>query len=141
MNFADMFALPTADEASADYDNFTVKDHNGEIVVFFPTEYLKEVETSFGTKDAVQTRVLIVTGPAAGKTYDDARIFQGALIGMLKRRIGKPVAGRIGQGAKKKGFSAPWVLEPLTSPTDQAAVQTAVSAMESANDNGSKIPF
>jgi hypothetical protein len=125
--------------ARDDFDNageyVQIKDLEGELVLFTPTQYVEEVETSFGTKDAVTTD-LVVLSQDGQPEHDEVMIFQGALIGTLKRRIKqthsierdpvtgvvtrfvttttKRVLGVIAKGEGKKGQNAPYVLVAAT---------------------------
>ena len=90
-----------------------VKDLLDQLVLFTPTEYVEEVTTDFGTKDAVTTDLVVLSGPEAGTEYTDVMIFQGSLIGTLKRKIpgGRKVLGVIAKGEAKKGQNAPYILQ------------------------------
>lgn len=89
-----------------------VKDLLGELVLFSPTEYVEEVQTDFGTKDAVVTDLVVLTADGGPSEYQDVMIFQGSLIGQLKRKIptGRKVLGVIAKGEAKKGQNAPYIL-------------------------------
>lgn len=95
-----------------------VKDLLGELVLFTPTEYVEEVETQFGKKDGVTTDMVVLTAQGGPAEYTDQMIFQGSLIGALKRKIPtrRPLLGVIAKGEAKKGQSAPYI---LTAPTDE----------------------
>lgn len=58
-----------------------VKDLLGELVLFSPTEYVEEVKTDFGDKDAVMTDLVVLTAEGGPVEYEDVMIFQGSLIG------------------------------------------------------------
>lgn len=98
-----------------------VKDLLGELVLFTPTEYVEEVQTDFGTKDAVVTDLVVLT--QNGAEYQDVMIFQGSLIGQLKRKIqgGRKLLGVIAKGEAKKGQNAPYILAAPTDEQKQAA--------------------
>lgn len=98
-----------------------MKDLLGELVLFTPTEYIEEVTTDFGTKDAVVTDLVVVS--QGGAKYSDVMIFQGSLIGQLKRRVssGRKLLGVIGKGEAKKGQNAPYLIE---APTDEQMQMT-----------------
>lgn len=125
--------------ARSDFDNageyVKVTDFEGELILFTPTQYVDEVETTFGTKDAVITDIAVLS--ADGNTeHDDVMVFQGSLIAALKRRIKvnktierdpasgvvseyettttRRVLGVLGKGEAKKGQNAPYVLEPAS---------------------------
>lgn len=89
-----------------------VKDLLGELVLFSPTEYVEEVQTDFGTKDAVVTDLVVLTADGGPSEYQDVMIFQGSLVGQLKRKIptGRKVLGVIAKGEAKKGQNAPYIL-------------------------------
>jgi hypothetical protein len=93
-----------------------VKDLLGELVLFTPTEYVEEVKTDFGDKDAVITDLVVLT--QGGAEYQDVMIFQGSLIGQLKRKIQgqRKLLGVIAKGEAKKGQNAPYI---LAAPTDE----------------------
>lgn len=107
-----------------------MKDLLGELVLFAPVEYVEEFPTDFGTKDAVITDLVVLTQDGQ-PNYSDVMIFQGSLIGQLKRRIpvhggtvrnedgttrvvspraGKKLLGVIAKGEAKKGQNAPYIL-------------------------------
>lgn len=107
-----------------------MKDLLGELVLFTPVEYVEEFQTDFGTKDAVITGLVVLTQDGQPE-YQDVMIFQGSLIGQLKRRIpvdggtmrnadgstrvvspraGKKLLGTIAKGEAKKGQNAPYIL-------------------------------
>lgn len=101
-----------------------IQDLEENLLLITPTEYLTEISTSYGDKDAVDADVVDLTN---GVEYSSMRIFPGGLIGTLKRaakfngehpggdpRTGRPkmVLGRLSQGEAKKGQSPPWVLLP-----------------------------
>lgn len=90
-----------------------VKDLLGELVLFTPTEYVEEVTTDFGTKDAVITDLVVLTADGGPAEYADVMIFQGSLIGQLKRRVstGRKLLGVIAKGEAKKGQNAPYIVE------------------------------
>jgi hypothetical protein len=89
-----------------------VKDLLGELVLFSPTEYVEEVKTDFGDKDAVITDLVVLTAEGGPAEYQDVMIFQGSLIGQLKRKItgGRKLLGVIAKGEAKKGQNAPYIL-------------------------------
>lgn len=93
-----------------------IKELVGELVLFTPTEHLSDVETDFGKKDPVLTD-LVVLSQDGQPEYTDVMVFQGSLIGMLKRKIasGRKVLGVVSIGEAKKGQNAPYI---LTQPDD-----------------------
>lgn len=87
----------------------------GALCLIYVREVRQGVTTQFGEKEAVACNWHVLDGPKTGEVYEDALIFQGALIGSLKGAAGgDPVLGRIGLGVKKPGQNAPYVLSPFT---------------------------
>jgi len=108
----DAFSAPAAG------GRFSAKDHNGRLLLITPNEYKTEISTTFGTKDAIDARVVIIDEKAVGESeeIDGALLFGGVLIGQLKSKIGKGlVLGRLEQGTAKPGQQPPW---RLADPTD-----------------------
>lgn len=110
--------MSRTDEFDSAGSYVAVKDLLGELVLFTPTEHVEEVQTDFGTKDAVMANLVVLTGEGGPVEYDDQMIFQGSLIGQLKRKIpgNRKLLGVIARGEAKKGQNAPYV---LTAPTDE----------------------
>lgn len=118
--------------SASSFDRIT--DLEGRLLLITPLEYLTGLETEYDKdKDAVDADVVVLDGVPDGgvETFDSMRIYQGPLIGALKRAANfnaqhpvdpatgfpKMVLGRLGQGeAKKKGFNPPWLFLP---PTDE----------------------
>lgn len=96
-----------------------IKDLLGELVLFTPTEYVEEIQTDFGTKDAVMTDLVVLSQDGTPE-YTDVMVFQGSLIGQLKRKIPtkRKLLGVIAKGEAKKGQNAPYI---LVAPTDEQA--------------------
>lgn len=97
----------------------------GALALFVVREYKTDVPTTFGDKDCVATDIhvigypqpsgMLAAGPHAGEVFDNALLFQGAVIGALKSYVGKgPVLARIGQGVAKPGQKPPYILNPFT---------------------------
>lgn len=94
-----------------------IKDLVGELVLFTPTEYVEKVKTDFGEKDAVLTNLVVLTAEGGPSEYEDQMIYQGSLIGALKRKIpgNRKLLGVLAIGEAKKGQNAPYI---LTAPDD-----------------------
>lgn len=110
--------MPKNDEFDSAGSYVAIKDLLGELVLFTPTEHVEEVQTDFGTKDAVMANLVVLTAADGPAEYDDQMIFQGSLIGQLKRKIpgNRKLLGVIAKGEAKKGQNAPYI---LTAPTDE----------------------
>lgn len=125
--------MSNRDEFDAASAYVAVKDLLGELVLFTPTEHVEEVPTDFGTKDAILTDLVVLTAADGPTEYTDALIFQGSLIGSLKRKLpvysepvaasqfgpaqpaqlvkeGRKLLGVIAKGEAKKGQNAPYIL-------------------------------
>lgn len=87
------------------------EDHKGRLLLVEPKELEKEIETTFGTKDAVRADVTVIDADEAPEVYVDALIFPGVLISQTRSLIGEKVLGRLGQGQAKSGQKPPWRLE------------------------------
>jgi hypothetical protein len=87
----------------------------GALVLIKVTDYRTGLPTVHGEKDAVACDVHVLDGRHGGEVFDNALLFQGALIGSLKPAVGgQPVLARVGQGVAKPGQNAPFVLNPFT---------------------------
>lgn len=98
-------AIPNAD------DKWTAAEHNGSLLLFFPTEVRRGIKTSNGDADAVScSRVVNLN---TGRILHNTLIFGTALVPNIGG--GAPdgvVLGRLGQGEGKPGQSKPWILLP-----------------------------
>ncbi len=98
-------AIPNAD------DKWTAAEHNGSLLIFFPTEVRRGIKTSNGDADAVScSRVVNLN---TGRILHNTLIFGTALVPNIGG--GAPdgiVLGRLGQGEGKPGQSKPWILLP-----------------------------
>lgn len=98
-------AIPNAD------DKWTAAEHNGNLLLFFPTEIRRGIKTSNGEADAVScSRVVNLD---TGRILHNTLIFGTALVPNIGP--GAPdgvVVGRLGQGVGKNGNNPPWILNP-----------------------------
>lgn len=98
---------------------FSAADHKGKLLLVTPTGYKEGIETTFGTKDAVEADIVILDeqSPADSEKIEGALLFGGVLIGQTKSKVGKGlILGRLNQGTAKKGQQPPWTLDD---PTDE----------------------
>jgi hypothetical protein len=92
-------------------DKFVAAEHNGALLLFFPTQFQSQVKTAHGESDAVATRIVNLN---TGRVIDNALIFATALVTQLKAAVPDGmVLGRLGQGQNTKG-NPPWLLQPHT---------------------------
>jgi hypothetical protein len=101
-------------DAPGSGDRFAVADHVGSLVVIKVKGHEVGVETSAGTGDVIVADIDVVSGPDAGGHYSDAWVFGKVLVGQLKRKVGRTILGRFGQGEKQPGKTPAWVLNPAT---------------------------
>jgi hypothetical protein len=81
------------------------------------------IPTVHGEAKAIRANVVVLDGPNAGERHDDTLVFPKVLSSQLRPKIGEKVLGRLGQGQKKPGQSAPWILNEAT----EADVQIGVA--------------
>lgn len=125
-----MFSQP-----SAGGDLFSPAEHEGELLLIEPTSFEQGITTQMGTSDAVKANIIVLDGPNAGSTFDDALIFPKVLQSQTKPKIGGGyVLGRLGKGEAKPGKSAPWMLHSFTD-------QDAQVAQNWINSNKSDLPY
>ncbi|MEV1201706.1 hypothetical protein [Microbispora rosea] len=111
-------------QPSGSGDVFKPADHLGRLVLVYALAFREQIPTSFGASDAVAADVHVIDAPGGPQVYNNALLFQRALIASLRDAVGgDPVLARIGQGVAKPGQSAPYVLNPFTD--QDAAVATA----------------
>lgn len=125
-------------------DKFVVADHIGALCLFFVHDVRQAINTGYGDKEAVACDVHVLEGADAGEIYSDSLIFQGALIGSLRRAAGgDPVLARIGQGVAKPGQNAPYILTEFT-PQDAAKAEAYLTErakrFQGSNGNGQPAP-
>src|SRR5690606_5886098 len=98
--------------ASAGAAGTKITDFEGQLLLLRPTEYITGMKTEYSDdKDAVVAEVTVLDGPGDQEDIGEVYIFQGGIIGQLKKKIGKKaelVVGSLSKGEdKKKGFSTP----------------------------------
>jgi hypothetical protein len=98
-------------------------DLEGSLLIIDPISLETDIQTSYGSSDAVRARVSIVDGPQAGNVYEDTLIFPKVLSGQLKGHLGGKVLGRLTTGTAKPGQSAPWLLTEATEQDQAAAIE------------------
>lgn len=102
-----------------------ITDFEGKLLLVYGTEYLSgddAIKTEYGEKDVVVADVVVLDGDET-EEHSGLYIFQGGLIGTLKRHVGKrPYLGVLGKAEpKKKGYQKAWAfLDPSEEQKDQA---------------------
>jgi len=105
----------------------------GHLLVVEPTEYVANIATSFGEKDAIRVTVHDITD---GETHNDVLLFGTALIGSLKSQVGKRVLGVMTKGTAKPGQAAPWILQDATGEPKAVEAATAYLNNQTASSIG-----
>ena len=122
-------------------DKFNVSEHVGSLCLFFVHDVRQGILTSFGEREAVAADVHVLDGPGAGEIAQDALIFQGGLIGSLRRSAGgEPVLARISQGIAKPGQTAPYILAEFTAEDAAKAEQYLTERAKRFAGNGPTTP-
>jgi len=126
---SDMFDSPSTGVKITEFD--------GQLLLMEPTAERKDIMTAFGSADAIESNLVVIDGKDAGSTHSGVLVFQKALQGQLRPKIGtgRQVLGRLGRGVAKPGQSAPWV---LTEPTeaDKTATRAYLASLVA-----EKVPF
>lgn len=93
-------------------DKFEAANHNGHLLLFFPTTFRAAVKTANGEADCVDTRIVDLD---TGQVLDDAKVWGKAMVPQLKGAVPDGmVLGRLAQGQGKAGNNPPWILQPHT---------------------------
>jgi hypothetical protein len=89
---------------------------NGRLLLITPLSAETGIKTVHGDADAVRANVVVLDGPEAGAEHRDTLIFPKVLQSQVRANIGTSRAnlGRLGQGVKKPGQTAPWRLADPT---------------------------
>lgn len=94
----------------------------GALLVLEVEEYIPSISTVHGDNPAVKADLTVLEGATNpelnGQTFEGTLIFGRSMIPQLRKRVGRMVLARLGQGAKQKGKNAPWVLND-PSPEDR----------------------
>lgn len=93
-----------------------ITDYEGQLLLVTPHEVEKDISTAYGPADAISCTIAVLDGEDAGETFEAVRVFQKALQGQVRPKVGtgRMVLGRLGKGTAKSGQSAPWLLAEPT---------------------------
>lgn len=99
--------IPTETDKPSSAGRWTTAEHEGQLLLFFPSEMRENVKTSRGTTDAVACHRVVDL--ESGQVYEDTLIFGAALVLNLKggADLQVPVCGRLAKSDK-----GAWVLKP-----------------------------
>lgn len=106
-----------ADPAAGDM--FKMADNLGALILVEAEEYEKDFVTENGPSNIIRGNITVLTEDdgktklAAPVEYTNTIIFGTAVVASLKSMVGSGqlVVGVVGQGVKKAGKNAPWLLE------------------------------
>lgn len=115
-----------------------ITEFEGCLILCTPTDHREGIATSFGPADAVVTDLVCLDGAQAGRREIGVLVFQKALQGQLRPKVGtgRMVLGRLGRGQAKPGQSAPWILaEPTEADKAKARDWLAAPATVGAQDS------
>ena len=75
-------------------DSFAVADHVGDVVVIDVDE-AKTIGTKYGDKTAISARIAVVDEAGAATVYEDALLFNAAIVAQLKSKVGDTIVATI----------------------------------------------
>lgn len=110
-------------DAPSSSSGVKITDFDGQLLLITPTGHETDIPTAYGPADAVTATIAVLDGAGAGDEHAGVRIFQKALQGQLRPKVGtgRMVLGRLGRGIAKPGQSAPWLLADPTEADKQTA--------------------
>lgn len=103
-------------------DQFKMADHLGQLILVDPQEFETDFQTENGPADIIRGDVTVLTEDDAKtplkepEEFKNTILFGRAVVGALRSQVGSGqlVIGVVGQGVKKAGKNAPWLLEAAT---------------------------
>lgn len=105
-----MFQAPAASG-----DKLPADEIVGQLLIIRPLEYVENVKTVHGDKDAIRCDVAVLTQQnldgSWGIVYRDVLWFGGKLVGALKKQINQLVLARMAIGTGKPGQKPPYELD------------------------------
>lgn len=123
------------------------EDHLGKLLLIEPKSFEREIQTQYGTKEAVRADITVVDAADGPTEFPEALIFPGVLISQTRPLIGEKVLGRLGQGVAKPGQKPPWVIQDPTEADITLGTQhidsrkPQVSAPAQPQQQPSEVPF
>ena len=106
-------------------DKFEAANHEGHLLLFFPTVFRADVPTTMGTSDCVDAKIVNLS---TGQVLEDAKVWGKAMVPQLKGAVPDGmVLGWLGKGQAKGGNSAPWIIQPH-SEADVAVAEAYLAA-------------
>jgi hypothetical protein len=101
---------------------------NGRLLLIQPHSS-EEIDTVHGRSKAVRADIVVLDGPGAPEEIIDTLIFPKVVSGQVRGNVGtgRRNLGRLGQGNKKPGQTAPWILADPTD-ADKAVARAYLSS-------------
>jgi hypothetical protein len=100
---------------------FGLADHVGSLAFFVVGGLHRDVNTSFGTRDAVRASLVMLDGNEAGNIFEDVLLFNSRIVARLRNVPGQIILCRIALAAGKGGNNAPVELLDATPADTQLA--------------------
>ncbi|WP_214322062.1 hypothetical protein [Nonomuraea sediminis] len=115
--------MTDAFDAPASASGVKITDYEGQLLLLTPQVVEKDIPTAYGPAEATTVKLAVLDGNDAGLEFEGVKIFQKALQGQLRAKVGtgRMVLGRLGRGTAKAGQSAPWLLADPTEGDKQTA--------------------
>ncbi len=114
-------------------DKLPLDELNGSLLLFTVDKVVTDITTAHGVTDAVACSVAVLDGPRKADVFDDTLIFPKVLRGQIKGSVGGgKILGRLGQGEKKPGKNAPWIILDATEDDKATARKYLAYAAEKA---------
>lgn len=98
-------------------DQFSIKDHVGDLVLVAVNGFTPQFPTAFGVRDTIRCKIAVVESRDPNKTdtvYGDAMIFGSKIVPQLKGSMNRVVLGRVALGTAKPGQNAPYQLDKFS---------------------------
>jgi len=101
---------------------FVKVDHENKLLLITVLAYETDIESVYGTADAVRVDIVVLDGDGAPDKYSNTLLFGTVLVDELHDVIGSRVLGRLGKsGTGSAGRNPAWVLNPHTEADAQVA--------------------
>lgn len=124
--------------------NVEWEEYLGKLLIIWPISKEANVKTQdYGEKDAIRADMAIVDGADGPEELPDILIFPLVLQGQLRRKMGKTVLGRLGQGEAKAKQKPPWKLQDATEADEKLARDYLSKRTTSSKPSGNydDVPF
>jgi hypothetical protein len=82
---------------------FDPKEHVGQLAFAMVGGLATNIATAYGVRDAVRCTFVILTGPSAGREYDNCLMFGSKFVSRLRGSVGRPVLGYLRKNDTRGG--------------------------------------